>query len=336
MQDRRNKLDVGATGRDEPPTLDPGLGHLERPELATALPPQGGLLLLNAGIATTAVALAINTFALFVFGQDILGWYAPPVPAGAIALGAAAGVGYWGVALWRGVRPGLGLQIGVVIVAAVALLTANVIEWIVAQPVWDDGTPMGFFAFYDITTRGMSFSTSSHAPPKTVGAWGYALRAVELAGFSLGSIVPLRMLCRRSYCESCGRYLKHRTIGRARFGPKGGRPLRRAARAAYDAEMESAVGAAEEKMSSLVEEIDSGRTAEAIAALESPMFSMRLERGSRQALVLNVGVEWCTGCGAGHVGGQLVVVKDPNRALAEFAAPVTKAMAQELLRTSKR
>jgi len=111
-------------------------------------------LVLGAGLITTTLAL-LGVYLLNRHADaNVMGWYANYViPVGAILVGLAAASGY-GLASWfAGVKITKMLLWTIVLVQIAAYFAAQYIEYTVLKPVYRDGTPLGFWEYFDAATR---------------------------------------------------------------------------------------------------------------------------------------------------------------------------------------
>lgn len=162
---------------------------------------------LAAGGVTTLAALA-GVFALAHHGENIMGWYANYViPAGAILVGLLAASGY-GVAAWlTGLKMTRRLMWSVVGQLAVSYLIAQYEEFRLTN-----GNGLGFWAWFDAITRNFSFRTAGGGPGTPFGVLGYAMRALEVAGFVGGGLLVPLALRAKPYCDGCRTYKRTTTI----------------------------------------------------------------------------------------------------------------------------
>jgi len=174
-----------------------------------------GALVLLGGLTTTVVALGL----VMLVGSasdgkvNLMGYYIwLIVPVSAIGVGILAGAGY-GLVSWRRGTYVTPWQIIVVLTLVVcAYFAAHRIEFRQLDIRYEDGTKVGFWTWFDHATRSFTFSDADDEDAKTLGAWGYGIRLLEIAGFSLGAIIPLWALRFMSYCSECRLYMKRRRL----------------------------------------------------------------------------------------------------------------------------
>lgn len=161
-----------------------------------------------AGAATTLLALA-GVFALAHDGENVMGWYANYViPVGALLVGALAASGY-GIAAWfTGLKMTRRLILSVIGQLVVSYFLAQYEEYRHAVP----GGEIGFFAWFDLITRAFSFAKHDGTPGDPFGTWGYAMRALEIAGFVAGGWLVPAALRAKPYCDDCRCYRRTRRI----------------------------------------------------------------------------------------------------------------------------
>lgn len=94
----------------------------------------------------------------------------------------------------------------------VAYFIAQYIEFSAMGLVYEDGQPVGFWEYFDFATRSLSFKSDNGKPGDELGALGYGVRLLEIAGFSIGGLLPLVWLRAKPYCQQCQRYMKTRWL----------------------------------------------------------------------------------------------------------------------------
>lgn len=138
-----------------------------------------------------------------------MGWYANKVlPIGAIYVGFAASSGY-GIASWfAGVKISGRVLAAVFALQVAAYFAASWLQFAAYAPVYEDGTRVSFLTYFDVTTRAFAFVQRDGTAGEAFGAWGYGMRALEIAGFCLGSLLAPAALKGRAYCDSCSLYMR--------------------------------------------------------------------------------------------------------------------------------
>jgi hypothetical protein len=171
-------------------------------------------IVLASGMATTALAL-LGVYVLDVTTEDvnIMGLYADYVlPVGAVMVGLVASSGY-GVASWfSGAKITRKLLWTVLAFQFIAYFAAQYIEFNNLHLVHRNGSPVGFFEYYDFMARTFAWKQDKGGFGEPLGIWGYAFRGLEVLGFVGGSLIVPAVLRKAPYCESCQRYMKTREL----------------------------------------------------------------------------------------------------------------------------
>jgi hypothetical protein len=172
------------------------------------------LIVLASGLATTAFAL-LGVYLLDVKTKDchIMGWYADYVlPAGAVMVGLVASSGY-GLASWlTGTKITRALLWAVLGAQFLAYFAAQYIEFYNLHLIHQDGSPVGFFEYFDVVARSFAWKQHNGQFGAPLGIWGYAFRGLEIVGFVGGSLFAPLLLCKVPYCQSCQRYMRTREL----------------------------------------------------------------------------------------------------------------------------
>jgi hypothetical protein len=166
---------------------------------------------LAAGGASTIVAL-VAVYLLEQVGFNAMGLYADFVlPIGAICVGLVASSGF-ALASWRsGTRLSGGLLVAVLAMLVCTYFLARYLEFRLLYPggaLLADGTPVGFWSYFDVVTRSIAFSSRGGKPGDGLGLLGYGVRALEIAGFAGGGVLIPVALRKLPYCEGCGLYMR--------------------------------------------------------------------------------------------------------------------------------
>lgn len=166
------------------------------------------------GVGTSFLALWLVEI-LNNHGENIMGWYANGIiPAGALLVGIASGVGYAVGARVLNVKLSKAFVMG--------MLTTGLIDYVAAQWV----TYMNILERMNLTSdqysfvsyirdicEGMSFKRGgSTEAGAALGAFGYVFKVLEMLGFSFGTMIPCAILRGMPYCGGCQRYLKKHTL----------------------------------------------------------------------------------------------------------------------------
>jgi hypothetical protein len=172
-------------------------------------------IVLLCGLATTALAL-LGIYVLDQTTDDfhIMGWYADYViPCGALIVGVVASSGY-GLGSWfSDIKITKNVLWTVVLLQVLAYFAAQYIEFKGLHLVHRaDGSPVGFFEYYDATARLFAWKQDNGTTGAPLGAWGYGIRVLELLGFVGGSLIVPALLWKAPYCQSCQRYMQTRQL----------------------------------------------------------------------------------------------------------------------------
>jgi hypothetical protein len=173
-------------------------------------------LVLICGLITTSLALA-GVYLLDKSGADIhiMGLYANYIlPVGAMIVGVVAASGY-GLASWlSGIKITRSLLGIVLVLQLFAYFGAQYIEFHGRHLVHlKDGTPVGFLEYFDQAARMMAWKKDNGELGEPLGAWGYAVRALEILGFVGGGLIVPLLMRKAPYCEACQRYMRTRQLG---------------------------------------------------------------------------------------------------------------------------
>ena len=161
-----------------------------------------------AGAATTLLALAA-VFALAHSGENVMGWYANYViPVGALLVGAVAASGY-GIAAWFS---GLKMTRRLMFSVCAQLLVSYFIAQYEEYRHWVPNGEVGFWSWFDLTTRAFAFAHHDGTPGSPFGAAGYAMRALEIGGYIVGGFLVPAALHKKPYCDACRTYRRQKRI----------------------------------------------------------------------------------------------------------------------------
>jgi len=213
---------------------------------------KSSLVVIVSGLGTTGLAL-LGVYLLNQRSDDfnIMGWYANYIlPVGALIVGVVASSGY-GIASWfSGVKITKSLLWTVLGLQTLAYFAAQYIEFKSMQLIYEDGTLVGFWTYFDFAARSFAWQQNDGSPGEPLGLWGYALRGLELAGFLGGSLIVPAVMSKRPYCPDCQRYMRTKQLVRVAASV----PARKvkksdtAGQAAYDAEQQQAFEAGLQKI----------------------------------------------------------------------------------------
>jgi hypothetical protein len=292
------------------------------------------ILILAAGLVTTVLSLVV----VHLIGEansdfQIMAYYAAFIlPIGAIAVGVAAGSGY-GVASWgTGRKVGGGLLITTFVLLALAYCGGQYVEYLGVAPHYEDGSPVGFFTFYDAVTRTIRMSMShSKNPTGELGLFGYAFRLLELAGFVGGGLVIPIALRSKPYCDGCWRYMRTRQLALVPASV----PKRKIAKKdtlaqqAFDTEMQSALESGLKQAEVLLKAGESGDAGVVRQQLE-PLAEHKKETGKLPARI-EVKLSSCPSCSSGIMTVSMIIGQgDKTKTEVVGRTPVTSAFVRQL------
>ncbi len=177
---------------------------------------QPGLIVYLAGVATSALALWGVNVAL-AHDVNILGWYVNAIiPVGALCIGIASGAGY-AIASWKlHVKLSKSFVLGMLTTGLVDYAAAQYLNWsslLEQHHVSADVYPFLQFLRDQCETMTFSSSHSSGSSPTELGMFGYFFKALEIAGFAGGTMIPSAFLFAMPYCKRCQFYLKKQHVG---------------------------------------------------------------------------------------------------------------------------
>lgn len=260
---------------------------------------------LGAGITTTAFTL-LGVWAINQVTDEfnIMGWYAALIfPVGAIIVGLAAGSGYGLCAWWLNRRVSRPLYWVVGVLQVSAYFAAQYQEYRHLQPVYDDGTPVSFVTYFDVTTRSFTYKSrhSGDRPSQPLGAWGYGIRLLEIAGFTLGGLCVPFFLSKKPYCTACSSYMRTKVLGwlPAGVAPRKVKKSDADGMAQYEKDQTQAFDRATGIVAQLGALSGEGRRAD----IESTMAEHGPRAREYQKLVcrFQISLSTCPHCGGGHL-----------------------------------
>ena len=289
-----------------------------------------GVYVLQSGLITTAVTLFAFWWMAAHWDFYPMGWYAYfVIPVGGILVGLLAGSGY-GLASWfAGVRVRTGLLVTVAAlllggyVASLYLQYRAELPGGVVQFEGDDGStvevPIGFFEYLDLTIRAFAFAPKGGGEGTPMGVWGYAFKALEMAGFVGGGLIAPLALTAMPYCDDCGRYQRTRQLGvvPASVPERKVKKLSPDEVAAYEAEVNAAGEAGQATARRLVELAVAGDGAsfrrELAPSAEGRKANDKLPRR------IHVSLSACPSCGKGTVQQKLATGHGKQQSIVDLA-----------------
>jgi len=259
-----------------------------------------GLAVIIAGLITSAITLGI-VYALSQAGLMVMGFYLNYViPIGALLAGFAAGSGY-ALATWKKGAKVTGAACGlIVLLSFISYFAAQYIEFSHLAPTYEDGTALGFWEFFDFSTRSFAWKKSGKMGDP-LGVWGYALRALEVSGFVFGGLVGAMILKASPYCEPCGLYMRKRKLAvlPASITPRKfrkGDPQEQP----HEAQQNQALTAAHAVIESLAEAGKGGDEGLFNRILDSTA-KITERQAVKLPLVYRLKLIYCTGCARGNL-----------------------------------
>ncbi len=261
-------------------------------------------LVVGAGLITTTLALLgvylLNTHG----GENIMGWYANYViPIGAILVGLVAASGY-GLASWfAGVKITKGLLWTIVFLQVAAYFAAQYIEYTAVKPVYEDGSPVGFWTYFDAVTRAFAFKGHDGKPGPELGMWGYGLRVLEVVGFVVGSLIVPIILWKKPYCNACQMYFRTKSLGLIPAGvaPRKVKKGDSAGQAAYAKEQEEALNGGAALLGALTEKAAAGDADGFRAILAEHAAKPKQKEYGKLTRRIGLSVGHCPRCHAGFL-----------------------------------
>lgn len=296
------------------PSGGPGLSVTESTAAAPSPRIAGALLVLVAGVVTTALAL-LGVWWLDNNTKDfhIMGWYADYVlPAGALIVGIAAGTGYGFASYLTGLRIRRGLLLAVLGLQLAGYAGAQYLEFqslMREGPIVDEnGEALTFARYYHI--RATSFAWNDHGKQgEPLGGWGYFFLGLGVVGFALGGVLAPAALMKMAYCERCALYMKSRPLAWVPASIPTRRVSKKdsAAQAAYAEEQQRAATGASTVLARVNELAARGDALALRAALaDHPASGGDARRVNRLPARLRMRLVRCRQCGEGHVQPAMV------------------------------
>lgn len=288
------------------PTVPSAPTPLSPEAVATASPPRDyrSEWVVAAGAGTTLLALA-GVFALARHGENIMGWYANYIiPVGALLVGLVAASGY-GIAAWvTGLKMTNRLMWSVMGQLALSYFLAQYEQYLLMDP---DGLGMGFWTWFDEMSRSFAWKQRDGRAGEALGALGYGVRALEIAGFVLGGVLVPLGLKSQPYCDPCRTYMRTRLIALL----PAAKPSKMFSKASSE-EQQVALDAALEGVEILFKTAAEGDRArlEQEISQRGPLAAKRAT--SRLGARAAVNLVRCPRCAAGHLAASLIQQKGNN------------------------
>lgn len=189
------------------PTTEP---VLNKPDLAPQHHlRQPGLPVYLIGLGVSAVVI-YATHLLAASGTNVMGWYANAIiPVGALFVGIVAGLGYALASYYMNVKLSRAFVLGMLVTAFVDYWGGEYLAYtriLEEHHLSTDALP--FFSYVARVCESMTFSHNGGTPSGQIGWGGYFFKALEVAGFCGGMMIPSATLFRMPYCRPCQNYLK--------------------------------------------------------------------------------------------------------------------------------
>ncbi len=282
-------------------------------------PKRAGLVVLGAGVTTSLLTLALVFVLSVAFdGFHAMGWYLNGViPFGAILVGLVAGSGY-GIASWlTGAKINRGLLLMVILLQVGAYFLVQYVEYLMIRAANPEALTISFWQYFDAVTRAFCWEEEG-GPGEPFGAWGYGMRALEIAGFALGGIVAPAILFAVPYCEKCQVYIRSRDLGLLPAGvtPKKIKKKDWIAQEQYEQEVREALDRGRELVEQAVQMVAAVR-ADQFAALLAEHAQRKKEIGNSTSRIA-VKLQHCRRCGSGIVIFQRVTGQGENVSATEI------------------
>ena len=176
---------------------------------------QPGLIVYLCGLGTSALALWLVQIANDN-GENIMGWYANGIiPAGALIVGIASGLGYAVGSRILNVKLSKAFVFGMITTAIIDYFAAQYLTYLsLVERLHIPPERYGFIDYLREISEGMSFkSRNSGEPGSPLGGWGYLYKLLEIGGYSVGAMLPSMMVFGMPYCKNCQHYLKKHRSG---------------------------------------------------------------------------------------------------------------------------
>lgn len=260
-----------------------------------------GLLVLSAGLATTVLTLGI----VYLLGAQVMGWYVNYIiPAGAIFVGLCAGLGY-GLGSWfTGAKISGRLLLMVVILQVIAYFGAQYLDYVMLRAAV--GVPFSFLEYFDFVTRSFAWEDNGQ-PGQPFGAWGYGIRALEIAGFALSGMIAPAVLFATPYCDNCQVYMRTKDLCLLPAGvlPRKIKKKDVEGQQLYDLEQAHALQAGQELLSDLVSKVETSDAA-GFAQIINEQAAIKKETGKLISRI-QVRLQRCSRCRGGRLEIKLIV-----------------------------
>lgn len=176
----------------------------------------GVILVIAAGLVTTALAL-LGVY-LLETGADtnIMGWHADYIlPVGAILVGLAASSGYGIASYLTGLKIRKTLLWSILLLQVGAYFSAQYVTFLSQGPLFlrDTGHQVTFPEYFNIMATNFAWKKESgRGTDAPLGEAGYFFIGLEILGFAAGSLIVPGALMKHPYCELCQVYMKRKKL----------------------------------------------------------------------------------------------------------------------------
>jgi hypothetical protein len=260
-------------------------------------------LVVMAGLATSAVALAGVWWVGERFGEPVMSWYVYHfIPIGAGIVGLVAASGYLIAAQVFGLRVGKRLVWVFFALQIIAYVAAQCIEFRSRHLVYSaTGEPVGFWTYFHYVATSYVLEQGGRDPIR-LEYLGYLFRALEIAAFAGGAAFLMGVLTQSPYCAACGRYLKSKRLATI----PAGHFVEIADDATADEAEQALLGAGQTAYDALATIAQAG---EADVFAEQVKDHPPVLRTSQLPSRLDLELTYCPGCLEASLAGTLVVKK---------------------------
>jgi hypothetical protein len=262
------------------------------------------------GLLTTAIALVAAHFFSRWRHSYVMGWhYLYVIPYGAMMVGAVAGCGYFFAGYLAGLRVRHLVFWLILLIQILAFFAGQYVEFLSLGPLVEipSRKPVGFFRFFHLVTISLRFSGES----EPLGLGGYWIRAMELGGFVLTSVVWLAFLGGSNYCHLCSRYLERRLLALIPASAPYPKELDEASKAQFEAQSAVLMERAEERLAQLDQLAADGNVAEFLTEIQHER-----EEGKGAAKLptrIRMEISFCPNCYAGELAQVVQVGQEIDR-----------------------
>jgi DNA-directed RNA polymerase subunit M/transcription elongation factor TFIIS len=260
---------------------------------------QPGFLVYLSGVGTSALAL-YGVRVLNNHGEYIMGWYANGIiPAGALLVGMVSGLGFAVASRVLHVRLTRSYVLGMI---ATGILDYVAATYLTYQTLLEEHhvteAAYSFFQYAQDIAEKMSFS---HGSP--LGKFGYLYKLLEIAGFSLGTMMPAAVLFKMPFCVACQKYLvTHKKGFLSSAATRDAAVSTKQTRAAREAAIRDANNEMARSAVQLATRMRGAPLADVVAALEE---DTEAAKNKAAAATVLVHLKKCPRCEAHHVSFQL-------------------------------